>query len=179
MSHPEQRQFVAMVRDKYPTHFANVRVLEVGSLDINGSIRGMFTDCDYTGVDVGPGPGVDVVAHGEDLTYPARDFDTVLSLECFEHNPEWLATFVNMHRMCSGLVVMTCATTGRPEHGTRATTPADSPHTVGWDYYRNLTADDFTSALDLKSMFTTFEFMTNDVSHDLYFYGLVRTHGDS
>lgn len=54
MSHPEQLEFVASVRQRFPGFFTGRRVLEVGSLDINGSVRGMFTDCDYVGVDVAP-----------------------------------------------------------------------------------------------------------------------------
>lgn len=154
--------------------FAGVKVLEVGSLDINGSVRDFFTDCDYIGVDLDEGPGVDVVAQGQDLDYPDRSFDTVVSAECFEHNPYWLETFINMHRMADVLVIFTCATTGRHEHGTTKTSPSDSPFTLDWDYYRNLTEDDFADNLDLNSMFQRHSFSVNPYSHDLYFWGLVR-----
>jgi len=30
---------------------------------------------------------------------PANSFDCTISVECFEHNPFWLETFVNMLRM--------------------------------------------------------------------------------
>lgn len=154
--------------------FAGVKVLEVGSLDINGTVRDFFTDCDYIGVDLDEGPGVDVVAQGQELDYPDRSFDTVISAECFEHNPYWLETFVNMHRMADVLVAFTCATTGRREHGTTRTSPADSPFTLNWDYYRNLTEDDFADNLDLNSMFQRHSFSVNNNSHDLYFWGLVK-----
>lgn len=67
---------------------------------------------------------------------------------------------------------MTCATIGRPEHGTERTTPGDSPLTIakGWTYYRNLISEDFESALALSSMFSEFTFVTQ--GEDLYFYGL-------
>ena len=45
----------------HPELFTGTRVLEVGSLDINGSVRPIFTDCEYVGLDLGPGPGVDVI----------------------------------------------------------------------------------------------------------------------
>jgi hypothetical protein len=52
-----------------------------------------------------------------------------------------------MVRVCKpgGLIVMSCATLGRREHGTARTSPGASPLTValGWNYYRNLTARDF------------------------------------
>lgn len=175
MAHPEQREFFASVTARFPSYFTGRRVLEVGSLNINGTVRDFFTDCDYTGVDLEPGPGVDVVGEGQALDYPDESFDVVVSAECFEHNPYWLQTFVNMRRMCSGLVVFTCATEGRGEHGTTRTDPASSPFTVGrWDYYRNLTADDFHADLNLDALFAAYEFSTNDLSHDLYFWGLVH-----
>lgn len=175
MAHPEQRVFVESVRARFPEAFAGVRVLEVGSLNINGTVRDFFTDCDYTGIDVGPGRDVDIVAQGQEYDAPDEHFGTVISAECFEHNPFWLETFVNMRRMCSGLVVFTCATEGRHEHGTARTSPADSPLTVGqgWTYYRNLTAADFEDALPLDDLFIAHEFSTNEGTHDLYFWGVV------
>ena len=176
MAHVEQREFFASMLAKFPASFTGVRVLEVGSLNINGTVRDFFTDCKYVGVDVAPGPGVDVVCQGQNLDYPDKTFDTVISAECLEHNPYWADTFANMARMCNGMVFMSCATTGRAEHGTERTTPNCSPLTVGlgWDYYRNLTAQDFTTELDLGSMFSEWDFSTNDSSHDLYFFGSVK-----
>lgn len=176
MAHIEQREFFTQMVTMFPKSFTGVRVLEVGSLNVNGTVRDFFTDCKYVGVDVAQGPGVDVVCQGQDLDYQAATFDTVISAECFEHNPYWLETFVNMVRMCDGMVFMSCATTGRPEHGTERTSPNCSPLTVGlgWDYYRNLTAQDFTTELDLDSMFSMWNFSTNDSSHDLYFFGSVK-----
>ncbi len=174
MAHPEQREFFKSVIDKFPEQFSAVKVLEIGSLDINGSVRDFFTECEYIGVDLDEGPGVDLVAQGQELDFPDNNFNTVISAECFEHNPYWLDTFVNMHRMCSGLVVFTCATEGRREHGTTRTTPADSPFTLEWDYYRNLTEDNFIDNLDLGSMFSKYKFSVNQDSHDLYFWGTVR-----
>jgi hypothetical protein len=174
MSHHEQRVFIDSVRERFPYFFTGVRVLEIGSLDINGSVRDFFTGCDYTGVDIGAGYGVDVIAQGQDLTYPDRSFDVVISAECFEHNPFWLETFANMVRMADGLVLFTCATQGRPEHGTTRSDRYSSPLTIdfGWDYYRNLVEEDFTSALDIAALFGPHEFSVQESSRDLYFYGL-------
>ena len=45
----------------YPEFFQNKSVPEVGSWDTNGSIRRFFSNCEYIGVDIAEGPGVDVV----------------------------------------------------------------------------------------------------------------------
>lgn len=176
MAHQQQREFMNMLFTTMPHKFIEQRVLEIGSLNINGTVRDFFIDCDYIGCDLAEGPGVDVVAEGQELTYPDRDFDVVISAECFEHNPFWRETFKNMTRMSRDLVIFTCATTGRAEHGTRRTTPTDSPFTLDWDYYQNLTEDDFRRTFDLDSMFSTYEFRTNNTSHDLYFYGTIKEH---
>ena len=79
-----------------------------------------------------------------------------------------------MHRMASKFVIFTCASTGRPEHGTTRTTPQNSPFTLKWDYYYNLTKEDFMEALDLDDMFKTYEFSYNPSSCDLYFWGVKK-----
>jgi hypothetical protein len=174
MAHIEQREFFETLRRDVPEAFVNVRVLEIGSLNINGTIRDFFLPSEYVGVDVAPGVGVDVVAQGQDLSYADNSFDVTVSAECFEHNPEWIATFENMWRMSNRHVIMTCASEGRAEHGTTATTPQDSPLTLDWDYYRNLTEEDFREAFDLDDMFSDYFFEYNPVSCDLYFFGVKR-----
>jgi ubiquinone/menaquinone biosynthesis C-methylase UbiE len=173
MAHMQQFRFVESVKNKFPEYFSNKKVLEVGSLDINGSIRKYFTDCDYTGVDLGPGKAVDIVAKGEELDFADSTFDVAVSCECFEHNEHWKETFLNMIRMTNseGLVFFSCATTGRKEHGTRRTNPTSSPFTG--DYYRNLTEEDFQS-LELDRYFTEYYFSVDHSHHDLFFYGIKR-----
>ena len=172
MAHLQQRDFFEKVKRENPEVFTGVKVLEVGSLDINGTVRDFFDAIRYVGVDVAPGPGVDVVAQGENLDYPDDSFDVAVSAECFEHNPEWVLTFANMWRMSNRFVIMTCASTGRPEHGTRHSSPGSSPLTLDWDYYRNLTEEDFREAFDLDNMFSEYFFEYNPTSCDLYFFGV-------
>jgi len=174
MAHQQQLDFVKAVSRVYPNNFKNAKVLEVGSLDINGSVRQFFTDCDYIGIDLGEGKGVDVVCQGQDYNAEDNTFDTCISCECFEHNPEWVATFANMWQMTKpgGLIVMSCATTGRAEHGTKRTSPHDAPFCG--DYYRNLTEQDFVEQFDIDKMFSTYEFAIGHETHDLYFYGIKK-----
>ena len=172
MAHIQQREYLADLSRRFPDMFSGVSVIEIGSLNINGTVRDLFQTPDYLGVVVGPGAGVDVVANGEDIDLPDGMFDVAISAECFEHNPEWAATFTNMHRLAAKYVVFTCASDGRPEHGTRRSSPDSSPLTLEWDYYRNLNEQDFRDQFDLDSMFVEYEFRYNPVSHDLYFYGI-------
>lgn len=174
MAHAAQFKFVDQIRNVFPGHFREKRVLEVGSLDINGSVRRFFVGCDYTGIDVAPGPGVDQVCDGQ--YFDAAPFDVVLSCEAMEHNPHWVETLKNMVRLCKpdGIILTTCASPGRPEHGTTRSQPGDSPLTVGigWDYYKNLTARDFIESGAVSGL--SVRFFVNWISHDLYMIALQR-----
>jgi SAM-dependent methyltransferase len=177
MSHPEQLGFVRLMRELLCP--SGGKILEIGSYNMNEpdvGNRAIFSGYDYTGVDLAEGPGVDLVASGHEVDLPSDSFDVTLSAECFEHNPVWRETFANMYRLTGpgGVVIITCATKGRVEHGTtRSARPGFSPGTtaVGWDYYRNLTQADFERAFDLSRMFTVHRFYTARTSHDLYFFG--------
>jgi hypothetical protein len=175
MAHPEQMHWFASIQQRWPYYFNQQRVLEVGSLNLNGTVRIFFTDCDYTGIDLGPGPGVDLIANGAEYCC-ADHYSVVISTESFEHNPDWVKTFDNMlASVCTtGLIIFTCASTGRPEHGTRATTPSDSPYTCDNEYYRNLTEQDFRQHWDFDQLFSEYAFYYNADSCDLYFAGIRR-----
>lgn len=175
MAHPEQRQFVEIVARHLKGNFNGCKVLEVGSLDVNGSVRDFFHACDYTGIDVAPGRGVDLVCQGQDFAAPDNFFDTVISCEAMEHNPHWAETFRNMLRACKpgGLLLLTCATSGRPEHGTSRTTAEHSPLTVelGWEYYHNLTPAELLGCTNFKTAFSHYGFWRDWSNFDLYFCG--------
>jgi SAM-dependent methyltransferase len=171
MAHNQQRAFIKKTSDHFPEFFDNVSVVEIGSLNINGTVRDFFTNTrSYTGLDLIEGDGVDFVIPGKD--YEAYGMDTVISTECFEHDKDWKATFRNMTRMVrsGGLVIFTCAGEGRHEHGTTRTSPADSPATT--DYYENRTQKDFEDTFDIKGLFEKHLFEYNPITCDLYFWGI-------
>lgn len=176
MAHPEQAVFCTSVKKKHPELFKNVDVLDIGSLDINGNNRYLFEDYTYTGVDLGEGKNVDVVSRGHEFK-PGKQYDVVISTECFEHDQHWKETIQNCIDLTKsgGLFIFTCATTGRQEHGTRRTTPQDSPftHEIFNDYYMNLTKEDVLNVLNPQD-FEEYEFDKNDKTKDLYFYGIKR-----
>jgi SAM-dependent methyltransferase len=182
MAHRAQIEFVEIVKSLFPEKFVGQKILEIGSLDINGTVRGLFTSCDYAGLDVAAGAGVDVVCEGQNYDAPDSSFDVVLSCEVMEHNPYWVETLENMIRMLKpgGLMVMSCATAGRPEHGTARSEPGNSPLTVakGWNYYRNLTKKDIVKNVDLTPL-STWGFGYNWDAWDIYFLGVRAGGGES
>jgi SAM-dependent methyltransferase len=177
MAHESQLNFIYSVKHRYPHFFTNTKVLEIGSVDINGSARQFFYESQYTGIDVYPGSGVDRVCFGHEVDDPDESYDTVLSEECFEHDMYWDKTFKNMIRLCKkgGLVFFTCAAPGRHEHGTNRTSPQDSLTcklgSLG-DYYRNLQESDFREFINFEELFSEHKFLTNENPCDLYFYGI-------
>lgn len=179
MAHVEQMKFVETLKLEFPHYFTNQTVAEIGSLNINGSIRDFFESCHYTGFDVAEGAGVDQVIQGQLVGEATGHYDVTISCECFEHNPYWVETFSNMLRLTrpGGLVVMSCATHGRPEHGTRRSDEYSAPLAtqVGWqDYYQNLSSDDFLKTFNLKGWFEGFQFLFNANTMDLCFYGIKK-----
>ena len=177
MAHPEQANFCLSVKKKHPTLFKNVDVVDIGSLDINGNNRYLFEGFTYTGVDIGEGKNVDVVSKGHEFK-PGKQYDVVISTECFEHDVYWKETIANCIELTKpgGLFIFTCATTGRQEHGTTRTTPQDSPfsHTLFNDYYMNLTEHDVRQVPNFDESFSEMAFSTNNHTKDLYFYGIKK-----
>lgn len=178
MAHPEQAVFCKYVKSLYPEKFVNAKVLDVGSLDINGNNRYLFEAVEsYFGIDVGRGKNVDMVCLGHEFS-PGMVYDIVISTECFEHDMHWKETILNCISLTrqGGIFMFTCATTGRQEHGTTRTTPQDSPftHSLFNDYYMNLTEYDIRQIRGFDSFWETYYFDTNKNTKDLYFYGIKK-----
>jgi SAM-dependent methyltransferase len=181
MAHGSQTKFFQLVVKHFPELFGG-SVLDVGSLDINGGPHLLISPRTYVGVDLGEGPNVTLVGRGEDLDLPTASFDVSMSSECFEHNPYWRATLLNMVRMTrpEGLIVFTCATTGRLEHGTSRTDVDSAPLAVavGQEYYENVTPKQVATALRGSSLATWAAFVNKHES-DLLFVGIRGPISDS
>lgn len=175
MAHQEQRNFIQKTKDHFPECFIGVSVLEVGSLNINGTVRDFFVASDvYLGIDLMDGKDVNLVCPGNEYPGESDSIDTVISTECFEHDKYWMDTYQNMYRIAKhgGMVIFTCASDGRHEHGTTRTSPQDSPATT--DYYMNLTKQDFLDRFSIDEMFMKYLFEYNPVTCDLYFWGIKK-----
>lgn len=69
------------------------RVLEIGSLNINGTAKDYFDFEDWIGIDMVAGKDVDKVMNGHDLkdNFEEGSFDTVVCMNTLEHdNKFWL-----------------------------------------------------------------------------------------
>jgi len=179
--HNEARNFTVFVKEILPEFFTNKKVLDIGSGDINGNNRFLFDACEYDGNDVIQAPNVTVVSKTSALQFADNTFDTIVSTECFEHDPEYMASWKKAYAILKpgGLFFFTCGSTNRGEHGTRRTSPNCSYGTIGGledmsDYYKNLTGQDLNNALDLNSSFVVWNTYYNAISCDLYFVGIKK-----
>jgi hypothetical protein len=174
MAHKEQLEFFERLNASLASHFSQAnRILEVGSQNINGTVRPMFQRAkDYIGIDLGMATSVDWVIPGQLIELPNGWADITLSTECFEHCREWSNVLLNMIRITRerGLVIVTCAGIGRPTHGTIDSDEVSSPFTTS--YYKNLGVDDISSKIALGAYFDIHGFEVNSASKDTYFWGI-------
>ena len=178
--HSQQKDFVKGIFI-FGKDFKTNDILELGSFNVNGSIRDfeVFKESNHIGCDLTDGPGVDIVYDGVNLDLD-RKFDITISCEVFEHDPHFISTFQSLinYKAPRGIVIFTCASRGRGEHGTQRTNPNDSPGTsaVGIDYYRNVNKRDIQKKINLKDYFDNHFFHYHKSSNDLYFFGETGYH---
>jgi SAM-dependent methyltransferase len=111
---------LAFVAKHVDAEFTGRSVLEVGSANVNGSVRPQIEalkPARYVGIDLAAGPGVDAVCAAEHAP-DALAADLVISCEMLEHAQDWRAAF---RRMCQlvvpgGALVLTCRGLGFPFH---------------------------------------------------------------
>lgn len=180
MAHKEQIEYCKSVAAKHPNFFKGKKVLDIGSLDINGSNRYLFTDCEYTGVDIAPGRNVDIVSKGHEYDAPDGTYDVIISTECFEHDMHFPKTLQNIVRMLKsgGLFFCTAGGDGRGEHGTLRTDTFSSPLTTKipeWaNYYKNINEAWFREIITPEDIFESFEFSYIPVPGDFRFWGIKK-----
>jgi SAM-dependent methyltransferase len=99
-------------------------VLEVGSRNVNGSLRWhveRLGPASYVGVDITDGPGVDQVCGVESLIgrFGPDRFDLVFSTEMLEHVRDWRAALVNLKTVtkAGGILLFTTRSRGFGFHG--------------------------------------------------------------
>ena len=152
---------------KHPELFSVPRILECGSLNVNGSIQPLFKYEEYVGVDWIPGKGVSRVC----LVHEYRDkpdgyFDLVISTEMLEHDPYWQKSLRRMTELLKekGNLILTWASGDREPHEIEC-----SPQK---GYYRNLGIDEILPCIEEK--FEKFEFFNARSGIDTYLLGRVK-----
>lgn len=82
------------------------RVLDVGSMDVNGTLKPIFPHMVYIGLDIAQGDNVDVIYDGKKFPFADKSFDCVVSSSCLEHDPAFWRTFAEMVRVCRGFIYL-------------------------------------------------------------------------
>jgi SAM-dependent methyltransferase len=97
-----------------------LRVVDIGSYDVNGSYRTLFGNPQwhYQGVDLEAGPGVDIVLKSPyRLPFPSGSVDLVISGQAFEHVEFFWMSWMEMLRILrpGGMIFLIAPSRG-PEH---------------------------------------------------------------
>lgn len=111
---------LAYYRDHY--QIGTGSILEVGSCDINGSPRSVFTHAkSYLGVDKGKGKGVDMTwdyTRYKSIDIEWGNFELVICCETIEHEPRFWKIIENLYLDCApgGHIIISAPANGFPEH---------------------------------------------------------------
>ena len=96
----------------------NKKILDVGSYDVNGTMKPIFEKGQYVGLDMEVGPNVDIVGVSHDIPFEKDEFDIVISSSCFEHDDMFWISFQEMCRVLKpGGYMYVQAPSNGPYHG--------------------------------------------------------------
>lgn len=107
--------YETFIRPQLDTNLPMLRVVEFGSCDINGNLRGIFQHCHYIGLDMSAGPNVDIVCSGETTPFEPGSVDVIISSSNFEHDDCFWMTFLEMCRIVKvgGLIYINAPSAGK------------------------------------------------------------------
>src|SRR5215831_10178505 len=90
-------------------------VLEIGSYQVPGQehladLRALFPGKPYTGLDMRPGPGVDLVGDAQNLPHADGSVGTVIAMSTLEHVPRFWRAFDEARRVLrpDGALLLSC-----------------------------------------------------------------------
>lgn len=175
--HPSQQKFCESVKKQFPHFFKDIKVLDIGSLDVNGNNRYLFTDCDYVGLDVAEGKNVDVVCIAHKYGAKKESLDVIISTNAMEHDIYYKLTLQKMVFLLKpgGLLLFSAANSFK-EHGTKKRSSSSSNTSLmneSWaNYYKNLTIQDIRDVLNLDQIFNKYKLEV--IQKDLTFWGIKR-----
>jgi hypothetical protein len=140
-----------------------ISVVEIGSKNINGSVRVFYPSANYHGIDLCAGRDVDEVADG--VTWqPKEPVDLVICCEVLEHCEKWIEMISNVSKMLkpNGIFLGTAAYGSRAPHSA-----VDGGRVREGEYYSNIPAIELDGAL-MCSGFSDLEIVTNGEHGDIY-----------
>ena len=113
--HIEARRFLAFVLLTFGEEYyiEGGKILDVGSLDINGNNRFYFGDCEYVGCDLTDGPNVTHVGDVQTLDFPKDYFDVVISTESLVKNTSIILSSMWKLLKPGGILVITAPSNKR------------------------------------------------------------------
>ncbi len=175
--HPAQQEYCESVKAQFSEYFEDVRVLDVGSLDINGNNKYLFDDCEYIGLDVVPGKNVDVVCVAHEYE-PEIKFHTIISTNALEHDIHYKKTLRHMVKLLlpKGLLVISACNAWQ-EHGTKKASPRNSGTATldddEWaNYYKNVTPEMIEKVISIEEIFQEHYLDIN--RRDVVFWGVKK-----
>lgn len=156
--HPGAFEFVRQFATEDP-----ISVIEIGSRDINGSVRPHFPIASWIGIDCVDGPSVDVVADAVKYL-PSQTADRVICCEVFEHTAEWRQIILRAYYWLKpgGTFIITCAGVGREPHSA-----IDGEILRAGESYENVSEQQMSEALRFAG-FESIEVSGNEHWHDTY-----------
>jgi SAM-dependent methyltransferase len=94
------QQFFETYGDAIQKNTPNAKVVEIGSQDVNGSLRTFCpANFEYTGVDFVAGKGVDLILDDPyQLPFADESVDVMLSSSCFEHSEMFWLLYLEIMR---------------------------------------------------------------------------------
>lgn len=136
-------------------------VLEIGSLNVNGSAREFFRGRTYLGIDLVAGPGVDLVADGADYV-PSEPPHAVVCCEALEHTPrvDQIVRNVISFLPRGGVFIITCATDYRIPHSA-----VDGGQLRPGEYYRNVQLEDLAGLEALETLVLEIDRLAGDLRY--------------
>jgi SAM-dependent methyltransferase len=98
-------------------------VLEVGGMNVNGTVRPIFGQSErftsYISTDMRPGKGVDQVMNSHSLSFPDETFNTIICCEMLEHDDQPWNSIKEMYRVLKhdGWILLSTPDFGFHQHG--------------------------------------------------------------
>ncbi len=157
--HLESRTYMAQMLRRYGQTTGVGTVLDVGAGGPGGVYRSQWEAAgwSYFGVDLGPGPDVDLVLPDPHVfPFADNEFQAVISGQMLEHNPMFWMTFLEMSRvLCPGGLMIHIA----PSRGREHRAPLDC-----WRFYRDgmQAIADWTG---LELVEATTDWQSSDIRH--------------